>query len=111
MNLRLSAVFSLLASAAAFAQAPTGEIAGTVYDASGAVVPNAAITLKSAATGFTREIRSNHSGRYSAPSLAAGAYELRAEAAGFRNVALAVTVATGSVNAVDLHLQVGEHVD
>ena len=66
------------------AQAPTGEIAGTVYDASGGVVPDASIRVKSAATAFERALLSNQSGQYSVPSLAAGDYEMRVEARGFR---------------------------
>jgi Carboxypeptidase regulatory-like domain/TonB-dependent Receptor Plug Domain len=92
----------------ALAQAPTGEIAGGVYDVSGGAVPNAAITVRSAATGFDRAIRSNHAGRYSVASLAAGEYEMRADAPGFRSVAVKVLVATGAVTTVDLHLQLGE---
>src|SRR5438309_562617 len=57
----------LLLVSATFAQAPTGEIAGTVFDASGGVVPNAAIRVKSAATAFERSLRSNQSGQYSVP--------------------------------------------
>lgn len=48
----------LLATPLAFAQTPTGAIAGTVYDASGGVVPNAAVKVKSAATAFERDRKS-----------------------------------------------------
>ena len=79
LGMLLLAVFA----AALSAQAPTGEIAGTVYDPSGGVVPNASIKVKSAATAFERVLLSNQSGQYSVPSLAAGAYEMRVEAPGF----------------------------
>src|SRR5882724_820696 len=98
----------LLLPLAGFAQAPTGEIAGTIYDASGGAVPNAAISVKNAATSFDRALRSNHAGRYSVASLASGVYEMRVEAPGFRTSVLTATVATGAVTTVDVRLQVGE---
>ncbi len=97
-----------LCIAPGMAQAPTGEIAGTVYDASGGVVPHAAIHVKNAATAFERLVYSNQSGQYSAASLAAGTYELRVENAGFRTLSLKTVVATGAVTTIDPHLQVGE---
>jgi hypothetical protein len=90
------------------AQAPTGEIAGTVYDASGGVVPKASITVKNAATAFDRQLLSNQNGQFSVPSLAAGAYEMRVEAPGFHTLSVNAVVSTGAVTTVDAHLQVGE---
>src|SRR5206468_3522325 len=96
----------LLLAALAHAQAPTGEIAGTVYDASGGVVPNAAISVKNANTAFDRVLKSNQSGQYSVASLAAGTYEMRVDAAGFRSLATKAVVVTGAVTTVDLRLEV-----
>ena len=93
------------------AQAPTGEIAGTVYDASGALVPNASIKVKNAATAFERSLLSNQSGQYSVPSLAAGEYEMRVEAPGFHTFLVKAVVATGGVTTVDPRLQLGEQRD
>lgn len=90
------------------AQAPTGEIAGTVFDATGGAVPNASIKVKNSATAFERSLVTNQSGQYTVPSLAAGAYEMRVEAPGFRTFSVKAVVATGAVTTVDLHLQVGE---
>ena len=101
----------LLAIPAAFAQAPTGAIAGTVYDASGAVVPNAAIKVKSDATAFERSLNSNQAGQYSANSLASGTYQIRVSAAGFHNLDTKAVVTTGNTTTVDIHLQVGEQKD
>ena len=92
----------------AFGQAPTGEIAGTIYDSTGAVLPNATVTARNAGTGFERTVKSNQEGQYSVTSLAAGPYEIRAQAAGFHTSTTTTTVATGSVATVDLRLQVGE---
>ena len=93
-------VFSSILSA----QAPTGEIAGTVYDASGGVVPNASIKVKNAATAFERALLSNQSGQYSVPSLAAGAYEMHVESPGFRGYSVKAVVSTRGITTVDPHL-------
>lgn len=90
------------------AQAPTGEIAGTVYDPSGGVVPNASITVKNAATAFDRRLFSNKDGQYSVPSLASGEYQMRVEAPGFHSLSVKAVVSTGAVTTVDPHLEVGE---
>ncbi|MCU1234829.1 MAG: hypothetical protein JWP63_2796 [Candidatus Solibacter sp.] len=103
--------FLLSTSALLLAQAPTGEIAGTVYDASGGVVPNASINVKNAATAFERRLISNQSGQYSVPSLSAGTYDMRVEAPGFHSVSVKAVVSTGTVTTVDPHLQVGEQKD
>src|ERR1700681_2971386 len=70
------------------AQAPTGEIAGAAYDPTGALVPNVSITVRNAGTAFTRNVKTNQSGQYSVASLAAGVYQMRAEAPGFRGLLL-----------------------
>src|SRR5258707_12146212 len=97
----------LLTGSAAFAQAPTGAIAGTVYDASGGVVPNASITVKSTDTAFDRALKSNQAGQYSAPPLAAGTYEIKASAAGFPPLDTKAVVTTGNTPTVSPHLQGG----
>jgi hypothetical protein len=49
----------LLLPAAAFAQATTGAISGTVTDPTGAAVPDAAVTIRNLDTGITREVASD----------------------------------------------------
>ena len=105
---RFSAMLLLLPWTSLLAQAPTGEIAGTVYDAAGGAVADAAITVRNAATSFDRSLRSNQAGQYSVASLAAGSYEMRVEAPGFRSLALNAVVATGAVTTADIHLELGE---
>jgi hypothetical protein len=105
----LSLIF--LTASTAFAQAPTGALAGTVYDASGGAVPNASISVRSTDTAFDRALKSNSAGQYSAPSLVAGTYEIKVEAAGFHTLNTKAVVTTGNVTTVDLHLQVGEQKD
>lgn len=73
----------LLASVAANAQSYTGSISGTVTDTSGAVVPDAKITLTNTATKVTRTATSGASGVYNFAALPPGEYKLAVEAKNF----------------------------
>ncbi len=67
---------------AAWGQAGQGSIAGEVTDLSGAVVPNASVTVSSA-SGSPREVRSDAQGNFLLKSLAPGAYSVVVQAPGF----------------------------
>src|SRR5205823_8795927 len=69
---------------ALYAADPTGTIAGTVLDPSGAAVPAAKITVTAVATGFTRDTTSAPDGGYIFPLLPVGVYSIAVEAQGFR---------------------------
>ena len=75
--LSLLALLFAVMSIIAVAQAPTGIIEGTVADESGAVIPNATVTITNKATGVARTATTNASGLYSAPALLPGDYEVR----------------------------------
>ena len=96
----------LLLTISAFAQEAT--IVGTITDSSGAVVPNATITITNTATGQSRKLTSNNVGQYVAPALNPGTYDLKAEAAGF-NVANSkgVVIDVSDRRRVDFELKVG----
>ena len=82
-GLLLAAVLALLAMAnTAGAQTATGQITGTVKDATGAVAPGATVTVHSDLTGLTRTANSNTSGDYSFPLLPIGVYSVSAELSG-----------------------------
>jgi carboxypeptidase family protein len=59
-------------------------ITGTVIDASGAVVPNADLSLNNPATGQLREAKSNEAGLFRFANLGVGTYSLTATATGFQ---------------------------
>src|SRR5271170_6036234 len=89
-----------------WAQSPTGAISGTVTDESGAVVPNANVTITNKSTGAARDLQSGADGAFAAASLAAGQYEVRAEAPGFRVLLRPTTVETGSTTTVNMAMLV-----
>lgn len=97
----------LFAGLAAFAQAPTGIITGTLTDESGAVIPNATIVIANKDTSATRTVTANGDGLFSAPALPAGVYELRVELAGFKTLLREATVVVGSTTTVNLQMQLG----
>ena len=66
---RFLLVLAALAAAPIQAQQIAGSIVGTVTDASGSVVPDAAITITSVRTNAARETRTDTSGNYTLPFL------------------------------------------
>ena len=68
---------------AAFAQQTLGGITGEVTDASGGVIPNAAVSLLGEQTSLTRTARTNGSGAYAFVNLPIGTYTLTYSADGF----------------------------
>ena len=89
------------------AQVPTGTIAGTITDESGAVLPKAKVTVTNRETGAVRVLQTNSEGIFSAPSLSAGSYEVRVEAQGFQSFLRPAEVATGITTTVNITMQVG----
>src|SRR5262245_25429057 len=101
-------VFGLIFAAIAAAQATTGSISGTAKDSSGAAIPGVSIKLTNVETGFTRTVISDEGGRYNAPQLPLGGYEITAELPGFQTtVRRGVTLTIGREAVVDFTLQVG----
>ena len=93
-----------LVTAMAFGQAETGTITGTVTDPSGAVVPNAAVTVSSPNTGATRNTNTTGTGLYAVPNLQPGVYDVNVKSSGFSEFKQRVTVTVGSRVSVDAKL-------
>ena len=115
-------LFSLIA-ALAFSQSVTsGDIAGVVSDPSGAVVPNAKVTVTNDNTGVTHTTTSNGEGFYRFSFLQPGPYTLSIASQGFQtttrkvrvnvgqaangNVAMALSAATTTIEVTTPALQV-----
>lgn len=91
MRKLLGLVFlSLLLAALSYGQ--TTSISGVVTDPSGAVIPNAQVTVTNTETGFSRTDVSDPQGRYSIPQLPPGPYTLKATASGFNDAVIASIV-------------------
>ena len=61
----------------------SGTISGTVSDQTGKPIPNAAVEIRSDATGTARSVISDSDGKFKASDLAVGSYTIRASAPGF----------------------------
>src|SRR5262245_7261968 len=75
---------ALLVASGSFAQ--TSSLNGTVMDPSGAVLPNASLTLLNVETGAQRQTVSDSQGHYNIPQLPPGSYKLTATAPGFADL-------------------------
>jgi Carboxypeptidase regulatory-like domain/TonB dependent receptor-like, beta-barrel len=92
-----------------FAQTPSGEISGVVYDPNGSVVAGVRVTLINPATNAVREVATNESGLYSIPAIPPGVYTLKVEKTGFRAMERKnIEVLVGSSSRIDLNLEIGE---
>ncbi len=92
----------------ASAQSVYGSIFGTVSDASGAVIPNALITVTDASKGTVVTVLSNASGDYSVPHLIPDVYNLRVVAKGFKPFETkGITVQADAAPRIDPTLGVG----
>jgi hypothetical protein len=95
-------------AAAARAQFRAG-VQGTVTDATGAVVPEATVTLKNNETGRTQQATTSGEGFYRLTELAPGTYTLTIEKAGFKKSTLEnITVSAENVQGLDVVLTTGE---
>jgi Carboxypeptidase regulatory-like domain/TonB-dependent Receptor Plug Domain len=103
-----AALVMLLAALNLSAQYDTGTILGTIHDSTGAVVPNAAVTVTNTATGLASVAKTSDSGDYEVPQLRVGQYTVAASATGYANVqAQNITVSVGARVRIDLTLNVG----
>ncbi|MBI4441762.1 MAG: TonB-dependent receptor [Acidobacteria bacterium] len=98
----------LLTGSVAIAQVTTGTISGTVTDATGAIVPGAEVTVKNVDTGITRVMTTDERGRYTAPQLPPGNYEVSTSITGFQTeVRRGISLTLGREAMVNFALQVG----
>jgi hypothetical protein len=85
----------------------TGDVQGTVTDASGARVADAKITIKNASNGATRTVTTGSEGEFSLPQLEIGEYQITVEKTGFKSFTQHVVVRSGEKTRVDTVMQLG----
>src|SRR6266516_5604878 len=99
----------ILTSGAAWAQATSAQISGTVKDQSGAVLPGVEITATQTATGAKRSTVSNETGNYVLASLPLGPYMLQAELPGFKSyVQTGIVLQVDDSPTINVVLQIGQ---
>jgi carboxypeptidase family protein len=81
---------------------------GTITDPSGSQIPGATVKVKSLETGAIRTLVTDDSGRYEAPLLSVGSYEVSGEKAGFQGFKTQVNLVVGQRATVNLTLTLAE---
>ena len=84
LSLGLAIAILTFSQLPALAQFASGSIGATVTDASGAVIPQAKVTLKNEATGAVRDTVTNSSGYFDFPSILPATYTVMVAAAGLQ---------------------------
>jgi len=88
------------------AQTATGTVRGTITDPSGALVPQAEISISNAG-GFSRELKSGAAGTFEVPRLVPGRYSLSVDAKGFAPAKVdEVLVYAGKVTSEKVKLEI-----
>jgi outer membrane receptor protein involved in Fe transport len=98
----------LMSAVMAFAQTSRGTVSGVVTDQSGAIIPNAKVTLVELATNAARETTANAAGIYRFDSVSLGLHKLTVTAAGFSKAeATNVDVRANQTSAADFTMKIG----
>jgi Carboxypeptidase regulatory-like domain len=97
-------IFGVIASSAQDGAA----IHGTVSDATGSAIAGGAVRIKNLETGLVRALTTDESGRYEAPALPVGAYEVSAEKAGFQSARARLNLVLGQRASLEIVLAVAE---
>jgi hypothetical protein len=102
----------LVANQNAKAQVLFGSVVGNVVDASGSIVPGAAVKITETSTNDVFNTQTNDNGAYSVSTLPAGTYQVEITKPGFRTfVSSNIVVNQNNVVRVDASMQVGAQVE
>ncbi|MBI4484346.1 MAG: TonB-dependent receptor [Acidobacteria bacterium] len=101
-------IATLLGPATVAAQT-TAAISGTVSDETGAVIPNAEVSVTNVGTSQARTVETNAAGRYYVSSLVPGRYQVAAAAPGFEAIVHSgITLTVGSEAVINFSLRLGQ---
>ncbi len=86
----------------------SGDISGTVTDASGAALPEAQVTVTSLEKGNAKTVTTDQVGNYRVPLLSPGKYEVKVVAKGFATATMQVTVSAGTITSANMAVAIGK---
>lgn len=108
-SIRWILIAMLACAVYALGQVGTGSIRGAVTDPSGAVVPSVAVKVTNLQTGVTTNVTTDLDGRYVAPNLPIGSYEIQVQAQGFETaVRQNIPLTVNEQREVNFSLSVGQ---
>jgi hypothetical protein len=108
MNVMMSAVVTSLIAPMVYSQS-FGDIRGSLFDSTDAVMADCQITVKNQDTNQLRRTVTNATGAYDVPDLVPGTYTVTAVKSGFQTAARTnITLQVGQVARVDFTLQPGQ---
>jgi hypothetical protein len=103
---------ALAACLVGFAQATSGDLAGTVFDASGATIPNATVVARNDSTGIDSTTKSTATGEYHLANLQPGTYTITVIAPGFTKSQLReVAVVLNKTSTVNVKMDIGANLE
>lgn len=103
----LALLLSLL-SVTAYGQLGRGTIQGTVTDSTGAVVPDAKVTVTNTATNAAMNVMTNSDGNYTVPNLLVGSYSVSVTKEGFKKfVRSGITLEVDQRAEINISLETG----
>src|SRR5688572_1806571 len=101
-------LLAILLSASLFSQSERATVSGVILDATGAVIPEAKITLTNAATNVVTTATTNETGAFTLPNMPVGEYNLRVEKEGFKPaVRTGMQLNAASSIRADITLEIG----
>ena len=108
----LLALLALFTPGQARAQLATADVLGTVTDNTGAVIPNAKVTLLNTGTGIAATADTNSVGEYLFSHVQIGTFKVTIEAKNFKKFSVADVILTAGQRArIDTALQIGSQVE
>jgi hypothetical protein len=102
---------SVLLCAVMCAQTGVGQIQGTVSDSTGAVIPNASVSLEHAQTDIKFQTTTNAAGFYVFPSLQTGDYVISISVPGMQRWQGKAVLAAGQRGVIDAQLEIAKSTD
>ncbi len=106
-KLFLSLVVVLCLAGLTMAQTDTARLYGTITDPTGAVIPNATVTVTDTATGRTVTAKTGGAGDYVVNGLPVGKYHVEVKQDGFKTETADVALDVSQVQEISLKLQTG----